>query len=232
MLRVIDYSAYPGMNNAIRHILSLEVRRSGRDGSWQAFVCAGVVLLPLALASLPASAMIASGACALAALATRLLDPFGVRDRDPWKFATLPLSTRDLLLAKFIFHVLGGAALMIVSCACYCWWIPEIPDTGDLSRGGLFFVSGLVSIEIVGLAFLPERLLDDRTSLPETVIVILLSLLVGFFALGAPLLLYWLAGSSLALIVYVIMLLLSWYHLALPAGIRRMRSLLDGHESP
>ncbi len=202
-------------------LVELELRRLIVGGFWPTILVAGLLTAPLSLSPyipkfLPALA------CGLVAVERNIMDMFGGRDKDFLKFSSLPLSFRDVILAKGM-TTMAKAVLGAVAVGLFHAWLawPAV-DVGEAFWSALGYIAVLPLVLQIGASVSLDALRAPSSGILEPVVRSITTLLAGLTCAAFAQAIATLTASLFAEFLFAVVTLFVWIAFGTRASTRAL----------
>lgn len=197
---------HPGTPDIRLHRQSVflnDARLFAKDGTMLLFLAVLFCLLPLALSPFYGGATVTAGLATVVALSHRVYAMVDRHERETLKFAALPLSWQDILIARGFFLLCAGGTLYLSGTFLLAWWMNVPPSWDQFLASALIVGTVLTSLCVFAASLAPRSLTMGHVRylqpFAEGFLIICLALvsslpcviLYSIFRSSAVLLLYW-----------------------------------------
>lgn len=202
-------------------LTELEMRRLTFRAFWPTLLVTGLLTAPLSLSPyipkfLPALA------CGLVAVERNIMDMFGARDKDFLKFSSLPLSLRNVILAKGMV-TMAKAVLGAVAVGLFHAWLawPAV-DINQAFWSALGYVAVLPLVLQIGASVSLDTLRAPASGILEPVVRSVTTLLAGLTCAAFAQAIATLTASLFAEFLFAVVTLSVWIAYGTPASTRAL----------
>ena len=202
-------------------LVELELRRLSVGAFWPTLLVTGLLTAPLSLSPyipkfLPALA------CGLVAVERNIMDMFGARDKDVLKFSSLPLSLRDVILAKGMVTMTKAVIGAVAVGLFHAWLAWPAVDEGQAVWSALGYIAVLPLVLQIGASVSLDTLRAPSSGILEPVVRSATTLLAGLTCAAFAQAIATLTASLLAEFLFAVFTLSVWITLGTRASMRAL----------